>query len=720
MIKGSGGPSGFDASGVSRILCAKKFKESSTALCDALSLVAQKLATTEVHGDFLAIFCSSRLMPLEKSDGGTRPIGIGEVFRRIVVKSIIFSQRVAIKVAAGCVQLAAGQPGGCEAAIHSLCDRFEESDCEGALLLDASNAFNRLNRGLALHSVGRLCPILAQLVNNLYGAPSPLYVGTQVLMSEEGATQGCPAAMAMYSIGILPLISLADLEDILQVWYADDGNAAGTISGLHEWYEIIATHGPAFGYHINPEKCVLIVKEYHLEKAQELFGETGVQITTAGARHLGAAIGSTEFKTTFVVNKVSEWVNCLENLVTVAKTHPHLAYSNYVRSLKMKWSYLQRTLPDIGHLFQPMEDILRHKLIPLFVGKHVSDTERRILALPVKMGGMALENPVQTANHEYNNSRFATGPLVSLILAEEDCPKSVMDAEMKSGKLKKKCAEATDERHATERADILTGLDMKTQRAMELCSEPGASSWLTARPLKKLGHELNQLEFVDAIRLRYCFHFPDLIGKCGCGAQNSSDHALICKVGGFDMWRHDHLRDTLADILRYAGFKPVNTEQSMLPCDGFDLPLSANTKAEARMDIVCRGLWSDMQASFMDVRVFHPNAPSYLKMPITNLYKKHENQKKLAYMRRVQEVEQGSFTPLVFSTSGGFAVEVGKVLEKAARGISHKHKECYAETMSFIREKTRFSLLRSTLVALRGTKRRVVRVSMEDVDFRDK
>ena len=122
-----------------------------------------------------------------------------------------------------------------------------------------------------------------------------------------------------------------------------------------------------------------------------------------------------------------------------------------------------------------------------------------------------------------------------------------------------------------------------------------------------------------------------------------------------------------------------------------------------------------MQTSFMDVRVFHPNAPSYLKVPITNLYKQHQNQKKLAYMRRVQEVEQGSFTPLVFSTSGGFAGEVGKVLERAARKICDRHKECYAETMSFIREKTRFSLLRSTLVALR----RVIPVRVEDVDFRD-
>ena len=79
-----------------------------------------------------------------------------------------------------------------------------------------------------------------------------------------------------------------------------------------------------------------------------------------------------------------------------------------------------------------------------------------------------------------------------------------------------------------------------------------------------------------------------------------------------------------------------------------------------------------------------------------------------------------SFTPLVFSTSGGFAPEVGRVLEKAAGEICKRHRESYSETMTFIREKTRFSLLRSTLVALRGTKRRVVPIRMEDVDFRDK
>ena len=719
-IRGSGGPSGFDSSGLSRILCSRKYKKSSAGLCDALSLVARKLATTEVHGDFLAIFRASRLIPLEKPDGGTRPIGIGEVFRRVITKAIIFSQRGAVKEAAGSVQLAAGQAGGCEAAIHALFDRFEEDDCEGALLLDASNAFNSLNRGLALHSVQRLCPILAQFMRNMYGTPSPLYVGSHVLMSDEGTTQGCPSAMAMYSIGILPLISKSDLEDVLQAWYADDGNGAGSISGLFDWFQSVVTHGPAFGYHINPNKCTLIVKEQHLEKAEEIFADTGVMITTAGARHLGAAIGTEAFRKEFVTAKVELWKECLLNLVSIAKTHPHLAYSNYIRSFKMKWVYFQRTVPNISEMFQPLEDVLRHQLIPLLVGKHVSDLERRILALPIRMGGMALENPVVTANLEYNDSRFTTEPLVSLILGGESRPSSVADAESQCREKKKSCEEATQTRNEAELNNILAEADIRTRRALELCAESGASSWLSARPLERLGHELNQREFIDAIRLRYSFHFPDLDGKCGCGQDNNSDHALICKVGGFDIWRHDHLRDTMADILRYAGLKPVNTEQLLLSCEGFDgFHATANTADDARMDIVCRGLWSDMEAAYLDVRVFHPNAPSYVKEPIANLHKRHQNQKKLAYMRRVIRVEQGTFTPLVFATSGGFAPEVGKVLQRAAEKICARRKEGYAETMTFIKQKLRFSLLRSTLVALRGTKRRTAFARLEETDFRD-
>ena len=627
----------------------------------------------------------------------------------------MFSQKHAIKQASGKVQLAAGQSGGCEAAVHALCDRFSDEDCQAVMLLDASNAFNRLNRALVLQNMEHICPEMEVVFGNLYGNPSPLYVGSHVLLSDEGSTQGCPSAMAMYSLGILPLINLADMDDIIQCWYADDANAAGNLTGLLDWFSLVQTQGPAFGYYVNPEKCNLIVKEEHLEEAQELFKDVGVKITSAGARHLGAAIGMESYRAEYVSGKVSEWAAALENLVDIARKNPHIAYSNFIRSFKCKWGYLQRTIPDIGPLFQPIEDIIRHKFIPLVVGKHVSDLERRVLALPIRMGGMAIEDPTKAANHQYSSSRFINTPLVELILGSENG--NIADAESCAAKNKKECEEAATERDELELKSIVSEADDRLKRALELNSEQGASSWLSARPLKHLDHELNQREFIDAIRLRYCFHFPDLPSKCGCGAQNNADHALICKVGGFDIWRHDHLRDTMAELLRYAGFKPVNTEQQLLPCDGHTLPVSSNTMADARMDIVCRGLWRDMEASYLDVRVFHPNSPSYQKTSIAQLHRTHQNQKKIAYLRRVLNVEQGSFTPLVFATSGGFAPEVKRVLDCVGHKICSKHQEVLSETMSFMRQKLRFSLLRSTLVALRGTKRRVVPFSASEIDF---
>ena len=81
---------------------------------------------------------------------------------------------------------------------------------------------------------------------------------------------------------------------------------------------------------------------------------------------------------------------------------------------------------------------------------------------------------------------------------------------------------------------------------------------------------------------------------------------------------------------------------------------TSNSEDGAHLDVSAQGFWGDChhQAIF-DARVFHPNAPSYQKMQLPSAYRLHERQKQRSYDRRVQEVEHGSFTPLVFSTSGG-------------------------------------------------------------------
>ena len=113
------------------------------------------------------------------------------------------------------------------------------------------------------------------------------------------------------------------------------------------------------------------------------YGE--VKITTEGERHMGAVIGSHEFRETYVSNKVNKWVEDVTELSKLAKDEPQAVYSCYTKAISHRWTYVQRTIPDISHLFRPLEASIRDKLIPALVGRTVSDAERKIFTLPVRL-----------------------------------------------------------------------------------------------------------------------------------------------------------------------------------------------------------------------------------------------------------------------------------------------------------------------------------------------
>ena len=121
----------------------------------------------------------------------------------------------------------------------------------------------------------------------------------------------------------------------------------------------------------------------------------------------------------------------------------------------------------------------------------------------------------------------------------------------------------------------------------------------------------------------------------------------------------------------------------------------------------------------MDVRIFHPNSASYRGKSIDKLYEQHETEKKHKYNHRVMQVEKASFTPLVFSTTGGMAPECTSFHKKMANMISQKTKEEYSQVMSHLRTRIRFSLLRSTLIAVRGErgKCRKPKVDVTELSF---
>ena len=75
------------------------------------------------------------------------------------------------------------------------------NNTHAALIVDATNAFNLVNRQAALHNISVLCPSFSTILRNTYGAPIRLFVtGEGKFTSTEGTTQGDPLSMAMYAL----------------------------------------------------------------------------------------------------------------------------------------------------------------------------------------------------------------------------------------------------------------------------------------------------------------------------------------------------------------------------------------------------------------------------------------------------------------------------------------------------------------------------------------
>ena len=244
--------------------------------------------------------------------------------RRIIAKAVLSITRDDVQDAAGSLQLCAEQISGIKAAVHAVRNLFECDDTEAVLLVDASNAFNSLNRQVALQ---KICPSLATVLINTYREPSELFVDGDVLYSREGTTHGDPLAMPMYALATIPLIKKLD-KTVHKVWYADDATGVGKMADLRKWWDEICSKGPAYGYFTNASKTWLITKETHHTNAVAAFTGTNVKVTSEGRPHLGAAMS---------LNNVTSWVKFRSG---------QMRYAAFTHGFTSKWSYLSRTIPD--------------------------------------------------------------------------------------------------------------------------------------------------------------------------------------------------------------------------------------------------------------------------------------------------------------------------------------------------------------------------------------
>ena len=609
-----------------------------------------------------------------------------------------------IQDAAGPLQVCAGHLSGWEAAVHAMRQVFEAPDTDAVILVDASNAFNSLNRQAALRNIHQLCPALSKVLTNTYREDVQLFIDGEVLLSQEGTTQGDPLAMAMYAIAITPLIHRLEDRVNKQVWFADDATAGGDLARLKTWWDRISEIGPDYGYYPNPSKTWLIVKDSNLEEATTLFQGTGVSITAEGKRHLGAAIGTNSFVESYVKRKVSGWVHEVERLSSIAVTQPLAAYAAFTHGQTSKWTYLAKTIPDIGDLLKPVENAIRQRFLPSLTGQNAfNNADRDLMALPVRFGGLGIIDPCRQSTANNNASEKITAPLVALILQQSHTYSSETKAEQL--RARKDTRTLRRQQEATAASELKDKLPSNLQKALTVSAEKGASSWLSTFPIEEHGFALHKGAFRDALCLRYGWRPTHMPSHCICGRQFTVEHALNCPQGGFPSIRHNEICNITADLLSEVCHS-VGTEPNLQPVTEEQLThRTANREDGARLDIVAESFWGrDRQCAFFDVRVFNPFAQSYRNTSLSQCYRRNEMEKKRAYDERVREIEHGSFSPLVFSTSGGMGTTATVVYKRIASMIADKHNKPYSKTIHWIRCRLNFSLLRSSILCLRGSR----------------
>jgi hypothetical protein len=243
---------------------------------------------------------------------------------------------------------------------------------------------------------------------------------------------------------------------------------------------------------------------------------------------------------------VEKWTAVVVTLSTIAERYTQTAYAGFTFCFCMenKWQYVQRVVTNTLPFFSPLEEVIHKHFLPALLGVpsvEINGEYHQILTHSVKLGGVAIHNPVDTALSVHKASLAATRHLTVSFVD----PATQFD-------LGAHCMCATEAGLAAQRDRLqneLIFLDHRrsqdkpamARRDKQNC---GAGTWLYVFPNQLNGNGLLANEWRNNVRLRYN-HFPlDMPAACdGCGAKMTVEHALSCKTGGLVHIRHDDVAD---------------------------------------------------------------------------------------------------------------------------------------------------------------------------------
>ena len=161
-----------------------------------------------------------------------------------------------------------------------------------------------------------------------------------------------------------------------------------------------------------------------------------------------------------------------------------------------------RCIPNIQPFLSPLEEIIHCRLLPNLTGQpSFSDSEQNMFALPARLGGLGVVNPISYSLFQFGAFVKVTAPLIHLIL-QQSCayPVEVLSSQIEARRtiLGNHHQSIIDFHDA-----LLSMLSPSLYRSIMLSSEKGSSNWVTVLPLTEHDFCLHKGAFRDVSCLQY-------------------------------------------------------------------------------------------------------------------------------------------------------------------------------------------------------------------------
>lgn len=684
--------------------------EAGLRLTKSITALSNYMLFGKLQSDFIKIMYGASLCALDKKDGGVRPIAIGNAFRRLTSKLASASVRSEMASKFAPRQVGFGIKGGCEAAAHATRTFIKKNSHKRVVIvkIDFRNAFNEVDRDIFLNEMKLHCPAIFPYLWQCYSAPSLLFYGDFILLSQNGAQQGDPYGPLIFSSAIQFIINALVSEFV--IFYLDDGTIGGAVEDVLRDFKTIKEECAKIGLQINPTKCELFFCSTVDQDIVSQFDQISPGICIINEfTLLGTSITDNAFDKVFN-KKLSELKLLFERLREL--DNYHIAFYILKNCFAIpKLVFLLRTTPTWNHteFVEKMDNEIKSTLETI-TNSLLKDDTWTMATLPIRSGGTGIRRVRDTALPAFLSSINAVSSLVSTMLHSPTLNiEEIADYEdsinawyslqpdraiPETPSLQKRWDEIVVNRlmnsfqfeRDEDKARILA---VRKPESGALLQE--ARIWLHALPSKSIGTLLdnNAFRIIMGLRLGLDICSPHIC-VCGSRVEKNGHHGLKCKNKAGRHALHTEINCILKRALSSADVPSKLEPPGLARDDG------------KRVDGMTLIPWSKGSTLIWDATCTDTFAPSNINFSKREAGRAAEDKARRKVKKYESLINQNYlFVPFSVETMGPWSHEAMSFFNDLSKMMILKTNE--PRTKSFLMQRLSMAIQRGNAAAVMGT-----------------